>query len=65
MKYRKYRATGQSCQYPTSIREAGEAFLSQLLRYFENDRPDVRELEDNAARSTAEREVGTQGRDTR
>lgn len=29
-----------------SILEAGEEFHSELLRHFENARPDVRELED-------------------
>lgn len=39
------RAGSKSHQHPKSIREAGEEFHSQLLRHFENDRPDVRELE--------------------
>lgn len=30
---------------PKSIREAGREFLGQLIQHFENDRPDVRELE--------------------
>lgn len=40
-----HRASG-SCQQPKSIQEAGEEFRNLLLRHFENDQPDVLELED-------------------
>ena len=30
---------------PKSISEAGQEFFANLLRHFENDRPDVHELE--------------------
>ena len=30
---------------PKSIREVGQEFMTHLLRHFENDRPDVLELE--------------------
>lgn len=42
--------TSGSWQQPKSIKEAGEEFHSQLLRHFENDRPDVSELEDEEER---------------
>ena len=38
-------ATLKSGQRPKSLKEAGEDFLAQLQRHFENDRPDVHESE--------------------
>lgn len=40
-----HRASSKNYQRPKSIREAGQEFLTHLLRHFENARPDVRELE--------------------
>jgi hypothetical protein len=37
-------------QQSTSIRDAGQEFLVRLIRHFENDRPDVSELEDDEER---------------
>lgn len=44
------RTEEKSVQHPKSIREAGREFFVQLLRHFENDRPDVLELEDEGDR---------------
>lgn len=38
-------STSTRCDGPKSIAEAGQEFYAQLLKHFENDRPDVREQE--------------------
>jgi len=39
------RPEEKSGQQPKSIKEAGQEFFVRLLRHFENDRPDVREMD--------------------
>ena len=39
------RTKNKSGQDQKSITQAGQEFLVQLLRHFQNDRPDVSELE--------------------